>query len=348
MTEDPQSAAPKGPPSFADIRPFFAELPGPDEDAMTAARTRESDLLKPPGALGRLESLAEWLAGWQGRHPARVDQPMVAVFAGNHGVVARGVTPYPQAVTAQMVASFQAGGAAINQLCKTFEAGLQVFELALDQPTGDITQEAAMTETDCASAILYGREAIGTAPDLLCLGEMGIGNTTVAAALCLALFGGRAEDWVGPGTGAHGPMLESKVRAVDEAVARHTADEPDPLEILRRLGGREFAAMLGAILAARFERVPVVLDGYCTTASAAVLQALAPGALDHCVAGHASAEPAHRGLLERLGLDPLIDLGMRLGEASGAALAISVVRAAANTHAGMATFSEAGVSEEIA
>ena len=329
-------------PTLAEIARLFDDLPGPDVEAAEATRAREAELLKPPGALGRLERICEWLSAWQGRHPPGAERLMVAVFAGNHGVVAQGVAPYPQRVTAQMVESFRHGGAAINQLCLSVGAGLQVFDLALEQPTADITEAPAMSETDCAAAFLYGREAIAEAPDIVCLGEMGIGNTTVASALVMALHGGRAADWVGPGTGSHGGMLARKTAAVEKAVALH-AGHP-PLELLRRLGGREFAAIAGAIVAARFERVPVILDGFCACAAAAVVKALAPGGVEHCLAGHVGGEPAHRRLLEILGLEPLLDLGMRLGEASGATLALGVVAAAARTHAGMATFAEAGVS----
>ena len=173
---------------------------------------------------------------------------------------------------------------------------------------------------------------------------MGIGNTTVAAALCLALFGGTAEDWTGPGTGVAGAALDRKREAVAAAVARHRPEAGDPFDVLRRLGGLEFAAMAGAILAARMGRVPVVLDGFSAGAAAAVLYAADPRALDHCVAGHVSAEPGHRRLLERLGMRPLLDLGMRLGEASGATLALLLLKAAAACHNDMATFAEAGVS----
>jgi nicotinate-nucleotide--dimethylbenzimidazole phosphoribosyltransferase len=330
---------------FADIRALLADLPGPDLAAMERCRRRDRRLTKPPGALGRLERLAEWLCGWQHRHPPRLDRPVVAVFAANHGVVAQGVAAYPQAVTGQMVANFQAGGAAINQLCKTFALGLKVFELALDHPTRDITVEAALDEVDCAATMAYGMEAIAGDCDLLCLGEMGIGNTTIAAAIAHALHGGRAEDWTGPGTGLDAEGLRRKVGAVERAVALHRSHLSDPLEVLRRLGGREIAAIAGAILAARLQRVPVLIDGYVATAAAAVLHAMRKDALDHCLAAHVSAEPAHRALLHRLGLAPLLDLGMRLGEGTGAALAAGLVRAAVDLHNGMATFESAGVSE---
>ena len=331
---------------FDDIRALLAAMPKADAEAVAAVRARDSQLTKPPGALGRLEEIVEWLAAWQQRTVPKVDQPVVAVFAGNHGVVAQGVAAYPQAVTAQMVANFQSDGAAVNQICKTFDLGLKVFELALEQPTGDITLEAAMTEKDCAATMAYGMEAIANGCDLLCIGEMGIGNTTIAAALAHGLFGGKAEDWVGPGTGVDAEGVKRKASAVARAVALHGDHLDDPLEVLRRLGGRELAAMAGAILGARLNRVPVLIDGYVATAAAAVLFKANPHALDHCLAAHVSAEPAHRALLAKLGLKPLLDLGMRLGEGSGAALAAGLVRAAVNCHTGMATFASAGVSDK--
>jgi nicotinate-nucleotide--dimethylbenzimidazole phosphoribosyltransferase len=331
---------------FDDIRNLLATMPGRDGEAVAKLRARDAELTKPPGALGRLEEIAEWLAGWQGRSSPRVERAVVAVFAGNHGVVAQGVAAYPQAVTAQMVANFQNDGAAVNQICKTFDLGLKVFELALEQPTRDITQEAAMDEADCAATMAYGMEAIAGGCDLLCIGEMGIGNTTIAAALAHGLFGGEAEDWVGPGTGVDADGLKRKADAVRRAVFLHRHNLSDPLEAMRRLGGRELAAMAGAILGARMQNVPVLIDGYVATAAAAVLFVANPSALEHCMAAHVSAEPAHKALLARIGQKPLLDLGMRLGEASGAALAAGIVKAAANTHNGMATFSSAGVSSK--
>jgi nicotinate-nucleotide--dimethylbenzimidazole phosphoribosyltransferase len=331
---------------FDDIRNLLREMPGPDEEAAAAVRARDIQLTKPRGSLGRLEDIVIWLARWQGRHLPRVDRPMVAVFAGNHGVVAQGVAAYPQAVTAQMVANFRAGGAAINQICKAHGLGLKVFELALEKPTRDITEDAALDEAECAGTMAYGMEAVAEPCDLLCIGEMGIGNTTIAAAICHALYGGRPEDWVGPGTGVDAQGLKRKVDAVARAVALHRDHLSDPLEVLRRLGGREIAAMAGAIIAARHAHVPVLIDGYVASAAAAILHAVNPASLDHCLAAHCSAEPAHRRLLERLGKPPLLDLGMRLGEASGAALAVALVKTAALLHAGMATFGEAGVSDK--
>lgn len=332
---------------FDDIRNLLNDLPGPDPEAIGKTRAREEQLTKPPGALGRLETISEWLCAWQAHHPPKAERIVVAVFAGNHGVVAQGVAAYPQEVTRQMVANFQNDGAAVNQICKSFGLGLKVFELALEKPTRDITQDAALEEAECAATMAYGMEATEGC-DILCIGEMGIGNTTVAAAIAHGLFGGEAEDWVGPGTGVDAAGLARKADAVRRAVELHRAHLHDPLEVLRRLGGRELAAMAGAVLAARLQRIPVIIDGYVATAAAAVLKALRPDALDHCIAGHLSAEPAHRRLLARLEMTPLLDLGMRLGEGSGAAMAAGIVKAAADLHNGMATFQSAGVSNKEA
>ena len=329
---------------FDDIRALIAKMPRADEAAIAAAREREAQLTKPAGSLGRLEEISAFMAGWQGSARPHVDNPLVAVFAGNHGVVAQGVSPFPQSVTSAMVANFTAGGAAINQICKTFDISLKVYELALEKPTGDITLEPAMDERTCAGTIAYGMEALAAEPDLLVLGEMGIGNTTAAAAIYHALYGGEAEHWVGRGTGVDDAGLKRKAEAVRAAVARHKPHLKDPLDVLARLGGREIAAIAGAILAARIRRTPVVLDGFVVCAAAAVLQALDASALDHCLAGHVSAERAHGEALKRLGKTPLLDLGMRLGEGSGAALSVAIVRAAVACHNGMATFAEAGVA----
>lgn len=332
------------PASLQELRNLLAMLPDGDAMAADAAAAREAQLTKPAGALGRLEELSAWLARWQGRHPPRIDRPRVAVFAGNHGVAARGVSAYPSAVTAQMVRNFIAGSAAINQLCKTVDADLRVYEMALEHPTRDFTEGPALSDEECARAAAYGMMAVEPGIDLLCLGEMGIANTTVAAALCHALYGGRAADWVGPGTGAEGAMLARKVETVATGVARNRAIMADPFEVLRCVGGHELAAIAGAVLAARLARIPVVLDGYASTAAAAVIHAAKPDALDHCIVAHRSAEPGHAHLVERIGKRPVLDLGMRLGEASGAVLAVGILRAAVACHSGMATFAEAGVS----
>ncbi|MHC5307413.1 nicotinate-nucleotide--dimethylbenzimidazole phosphoribosyltransferase [Bartonella sp. LJL80] len=329
---------------FDDFRALLSNLPDPDEFAMTLARKRQAELTKPRGSLGKLEDIAVWYAGWKGGEKPIVTRPLVAVFAGNHGVTDENVTPFPRSVTQQMVENFASGGAAINQICVAYDLGLKIFDLALDYPTMDITKDAAMDERGAAATMAFGMESIAGGTDLLCLGEMGIGNTTIAAALSMGLFGGEAEEWTGPGTGSTGEFYQRKLNAVKNAIALHKDHLSDPFEVMRRLGGREIAAIVGAILAARMERIPVILDGFVVTAAAAILHKAHPRALDHCIVGHVSAEPGHRKLLQKLDKEPLLDLNMRLGEGTGAAMAAGVVKAAVLTHAQMATFSQAGIS----
>jgi nicotinate-nucleotide--dimethylbenzimidazole phosphoribosyltransferase len=333
---------------FDDIRALFPLMPEASDRAADAVRERQAELTKPAGSLGRLDEIVAFLASWQDKAMPTIHHPLVAVFAGNHGVVAKGVSAFPASVTRAMLENFAAGGAAINQICATYGIGLKVFELALDLPTGDITEGPAMDEAAAAATIAFGMEAIAGDVDVLCLGEMGIGNTTVAAAIYAALYGGTGADWVGRGTGVDDPTLGRKIAAVDAALALHGDHLKDPLEVLRRLGGREIAAMVGAILAARMQRVPVILDGFVVCAAAAILQKLDATAIDHCMAGHVSAEQAHRGVLAKLGKAPLLDLGMRLGEGTGAALALGVVKAALACTRDMATFAQAGVAGKIA
>ena len=333
-------------PELTDLSTFRAQLaaaPGPDAAATQGAGERNGQLTKPPGALGRLEDLAIWYAGWRGDARPSIEAPQVIVFAGNHGVTAQGVSAFPSEVTVQMVANFQHGGAAINQLAKAAGAKMDVHALDLDTPTADFTQAPAMSEEELLAALQTGWAAVDPSSDLLVVGEMGIGNTTPAAAIGCALFGGEAGDWTGRGTGVDDAGLANKTRVVAEGVAKHGSD--DGLEVLQRLGGREIAAMAGAIAAARVLRIPVVLDGFICCAAAACLAKIADGALDHTVAGHQSAEGAHGALLGHLGKEPLLSLGLRLGEGSGGALAINIVKSAVACHSGMATFAEAGVSD---
>ncbi|MCB6178718.1 nicotinate-nucleotide--dimethylbenzimidazole phosphoribosyltransferase [Rhodobacter sp. Har01] len=330
------------PASLAEFRSLLDRLPAPDAAAAAAAQARDAVLTKPPGALGRLESLVVWLAGWQGRAVPRADRLQVAVFAGNHGIATRGVSAFPPQVTAQMVANFRAGGAAINQLSQAFGAEMAVHALALDRPTADFTETAAMTEAELVEALATGWQAVDPKSDLFIAGEMGIANTTAAAAMAAALFGGTG--WAGRGTGVDDAGLSRKDATVAAGLERHAGHLDDPFEVLRRLGGREIAAMTGAYLAARAHRVPVVLDGFISCAAAAVLHRARAGALDHCVAGHQSAEGGHARLLAALDKPPLLSLGLRLGEGSGAALALGVIRGAVACHGGMASFAEAGVS----
>ncbi len=330
---------------FDDIRNLVKSMPGPDEDALQKVKARDMELTKPAGSLGRLEDIAEWLAAWSGKAPPKITRPMVAIFATAHGVADEGVSAFPSAVNKQMVENFAAGGAAINQICRVNDIGLKVFDLAVDMPTPSITVEDALDEANCAATMAYGMEALAGGIDLICLGEMGIGNTTVAAAVMNGLYGGTAADWGGRGTGVDDDGLSRKRDAVEKAVARLNG-EKDPLEILRKTGGREIAAMTGLIIAARLQRVPVIVDGFVATAAAAVVYAMDPEGLEHCLFAHVSAEQAHAKALAHMGQEALFDFGMRLGEGSGAALAVGIVKAAAEVHSGMATFADAGVSEK--
>jgi nicotinate-nucleotide--dimethylbenzimidazole phosphoribosyltransferase len=331
--------------SLDDIRAFCRDLPAGDQRFADIAARRQQNLTKPPGSLGRLEELAIWLAQWQGREQPRLDRVTIAVFAGNHGVAARGVSAYPQAVTAQMVANFAAGGAAINQIARLAGAELLIVPIELERPTRDFTEAAAMDADEFLSAVDEGRRTVPDDCDLLAVGEMGIANTTTAAVLCAALLGGGAARWAGRGTGVDDHGLARKRAAIDAALNFHRGILDDPLAMAVALGGRELAAITGAVLAARHRRIPVLLDGFVATSAVLPLARLDAGALDHCRAGHVSAESGHRDLLRELKLQPLLDLDMRLGEASGAGVAVLLIRAALACHAGMATFSEAGVSD---
>ncbi len=334
--------------SFSALRTACLDLPGGHPAASAAVAQREASLTKPPKSLGRLEDLVAWLAHWQGHVPPRLERVDILVFAGSHGVTRRGVSAYPAEVTAQMVANFASGGAAINQLARTAGAQLRVIPLALDQPTADFTERPALSEQEFLAAVNAGYEAVASQCDLICLGEMGIGNTTAAAAIAAALFGGGGARWAGRGTGVDEEGLARKRTVIDRALERHAAVLDDPLAIAAALGGRELAAILGATLAARRQRIPVLLDGFVCTAAVAPLAKLRSDTLAHVQAGHVSAEAGHRMLLEELSLAPLVDLNMRLGEASGAAVALLLLRAALACHTGMATFAEAGVSDKPA
>ena len=331
--------------TLAEFRATLAKAPGKNTEAEAGAQDRNGQLTKPPGALGRLEDLAIWFASWQGNARPEMKTPQVIVFAGNHGVCAQGVSAFPPEVTVQMVANFEHGGAAINQLSKAFGAKMDVHALDLDTPTADFTQAPAMSEDEVVTALATGWNAVDPNADVLVTGEMGIGNTTSAAAVAAAVLGGEAADWTGRGTGVDDEGLARKTDVVSRGLALHGDAIKDPLHALRCLGGRELAAMAGAIAAARAHGIPVILDGFICSAAAATLFAAQDGALDHVVAGHLSAEGAHANLLSKLGKEPLLRLGLRLGEGSGAALALGVLKGAIACHSGMATFAEAGVAD---
>ena len=339
------------------IASLLADLPPPDQAAVAAARTHQANLTKPPHALGRLEDIAIWLAGWQNTGmPQAPTAPHCLVFAGNHGVTSHGVSAYPSAVTAQMVANFRTGGAAINQLTQAAGVPLTVHPIHLAQATGDIATTTAMSISDTLAAMQTGADAIPHNCDMLLLGEMGIGNTTPASALACAILGGEAADWTGAGSGLDADGVAHKASIIAKATQRHyrhqrdagtgtsTGDNRDPVALLASLGGYELAAIAGATLMARLRRIPVLLDGFVASCACLPLWAANPQALAHCQISHLSAEAAHRAILARLGMTALCDLNMRLGEASGAAVAFVLVKLALAVHTGMATFAEAGVA----
>ena len=333
---------------FSSLNAFseaLQDLPPANETWRVQALARQQQLTKPAGSLGRLEDCAIFLAGW-GNVPAPcADRMRVIVFAGNHGVTARDVSPFPAEVTVQMVANFANGGAAINAISAACGAELEVVPLSLDSPTGDISRGAALSEAELLEALNAGAAAVRGGGDILALGEMGIGNTTIAAALAARSLGGSGADWAGPGTGLGAEGVAHKAAVIDEALTLHAGSEHDAAGILRHFGGREQAAIAGAVLAARHALIPVVLDGYVVTACIAPLFRQNPDILAHCIAGHCSAEPAHKRLLQAFALEPLLDLRMRLGEGTGAALALGLMRAAAEAHNKMATFAEARVAD---
>ena len=327
-----------------DIRAFCRDLPGGDERAAEAAALRQQKLTKPPGSLGRLEELAIWLARWQARELPRLERVTIAVFAGNHGVADRGVSAYPQAVTEQMVANFAAGGAAINQIATLAGAELRVVPIELDRPTRDFTVAAAMDTHEFLGAVDIGYRTVPEDCDLLAVGEMGIANTTTAAMLCAALLGGGAARWAGRGTGVDDDGLARKRAAIDAALNHHRAILDDPLAVAAALGGRELAAIAGAVLAARRHRSPCCLTGSWRPPPSCRWRALRRECWIIAAPGMFPPNPAMANCCANSGSTPLLDLDMRLGEASGAGVAILLLRAALACHAGMATFAEAGVS----
>ncbi len=306
---------------FDDIRRLLDGPPLPNTDAADTVRAGSE-----PG-LGKLQGLGEWLAAWQGRANPAITQPLVAVFAANHNILDQGVAEDPMSATQERVELIAAGGAAVSRAALQSNVGLKVFDLALDLPTPDITLEDALDEAACAATMAFGMEAIAGGADLLCVTDIGVGNRTIAAALALALYGGTVKDWLAEEPGSN--LYESQKRAVETAVGRLDGDTKDPLEVLRRVGGREFAALAGAILAARYQNIPVLLDGPVSVAAAAILHALNPASIAHCRATHADKDAGHERLLKELGFEPLLDLGLKNSSGLGSVLAIDLCRSAA-------------------
>lgn len=326
----------------------LSSLPSASKDFRQRAIKRQAELTKPGGALGRLEDIAIWLSGWQETEHPRADVIQAILFAGNHGVVEEGISSYPSDVTAQMVANFEAGGAAINVLSTLYDQKLEVVALDLEKPTKNFTKAAALSEQETLAAINLGAQRVNdTQADVVYFGEMGIGNTTSAAALAAAVFGGVGRDWAGPGTGLNDEGIVRKAQVVDKALTCHAGQLNDAFSIMQRLGGRELAAIMGGVVAARLRRLPVLVDGFVVTAAIAPLTLAGEDILDHCLSAHCSAEPAHKRLLDCMYMSPLLKLDMRLGEGTGAALAAELVKAAVATHNRMATFASASVSSSL-
>lgn len=335
-----------------------------DVSAMQAAARRQNELTKPAGSLGRLEELAIQIAGITGSAvPAVLARKAVVVMAADHGVAAQGVSAYPQAVTAQMVASFLAGGAAINVLARAAGARVIVVDMgvASDLPahadlrtcrigpgTRDMSREPAMSREQAEAAVAAGiailEGEIGTGLDLVATGDMGIANTTAASAIVAAFSGRPVAEVAGRGTGIDDATYARKVRVIEMALARHRPDTSDALDVLAKVGGFEIGGLAGVVIASAAHRIPVVIDGFISGAAALVAVSLAPACAPFLIAAHRSVEVGHRAVLERLGLRPLLDLDLRLGEGTGAALAMPLIDAALRVHAEMATFAEARVS----
>jgi nicotinate-nucleotide--dimethylbenzimidazole phosphoribosyltransferase len=344
----------------------IAAITGPDTAALAAARERQAMLTKPPGSLGVLEDVSVQLAGLAGRCPPPMPEPAaVAVFAADHGVHAQGVTPWPQEVTAQMVANFLAGGAVINALAAQTGAHVVVVDIGVaadlaDAPgllarkvrpgTADIMLEPAMSRAEAVRAVEVGievaRDLVAGGAGCLLTGDMGIANTTASAALVAAFTGAPSAEVTGRGTGVDDAMLAHKVSVVERALALHRPDPADPIGVLAAVGGLEHAGLAGLILGAAAARMPVILDGVIACSAALVAQRLAPSSVAAMIAGHRSVEPGASVALRELGLFPLVDLDLRLGEGSGAALALPLVQGAARVLRDVATFDSAGVTEK--
>ena len=322
------------------LRSTLAELAAPDLASGDAVRARAADILRPAGALARFDDLAAWMAEWQGTTTPSVRKPAALIFAADHGVAAAGVSKYPVDVTGAMLAAYRAGKSTVSAFAAAAGATVDAIDVGVGNPTADIRVEAALSHERFEACVQAGRDAVDALDaDLLVLGEMGIGNTTAAAAVTAALLGGDVVEWVGRGTGVDDEGLGRKQDAVIAATQR-IASVTDPLEVLRQVGGAELVAMAAAAVAARQRHLPVLLDGYVVTSAVLPLFIAAPDALAHCQVGHCSAEPGHRRLVQHLGKRPLLDLGMRLGEGSGAMAAVPLVRMACAGITDVPTFGE--------
>ncbi len=311
------------------------------------ASNHQKNLTKPRGSLGKLEKYAIWMAGWQKKKKPKMNNFHCLVFVGNHGVAKKNVSAYPSEVTEQMVKNFKNGGAAINQLCNFSNTRLSVIPIDIEKPTKDFTEEKAMNFSETISAMELGFDSVPKKCDLLILGEMGISNTTSATAISCALFKGNVKKWTGLGTGISKKKLKNKISIIEKGLKLHGKKFNSVIEILATFGGREMAAIAGSVIAARVRGIPILLDGFVSTASAATLTIFKKNILEHCLISHLSSEPGHHGIIFHLKKEPILDLNMKLGEGSGGVVAALIIKAALVTHNGMATFLTAGVSKKI-
>lgn len=315
-----------------DVRELIAGMPPGDKAAGEAAMAHLSERYRRPEEFGRLASLGRWLAVWQRRNPPRVDAPVIAIFAGSHGLAREGVSITSADSVRQHLDALRAGRTALNAMAAQEGASIRVFELAVEAPTPSITEAPAMTAKACAATLAYGFESLAESPDCLALGVVGAGVGTAAAAVACALYGGDPSFWVRPGPGTPPDIARRRADLVTRALQHHRGVSDDPLLALAALGGRELAACVGAIVAARHQGVPVILDGFATAVAAGVVKALRSDGIDHCIAANKTLRPAHEAVLERIALRPLIDLGLMTGGGMGSTLGIGLVRSAAALH----------------
>lgn len=311
---------------FEDIRHLVNTMPEPKSDAVVNVQLQIQGYVPDLKPFGQYSDALSWLAGWQGRADPSIDRPLVAVFAGSHGVAKSVIGEDPVKGAQKRVAGVTKGGAGVRGMAAAFGAAFKVYEMGIEYPSADMTKESSLSERDCAAAIAFGMEVVAEGADLIVLGNAGYGSATAAAAIAHGLFGGNAAYWAG-GSGA---TAKARIAAVEEATTLHKAQLAYPLHVLRCFGGRDIAGMVGALIAARHQSIPVILDGYVVCAAAAVLHEISSGSLAHCYAGHLSAEPAHGALLDRLGLKPLLDAGIGVGDGTGGTLAMGTLMASAS------------------
>ena len=319
--ENPDEAKP-----FDDIRALVENMPHVDEKSRYAVEEALASFvpaLSPFGGLGRG---LMWLGGWQGRAIPSIDRPLIAVFSGSHRIAEDVIGADPVIGTRERVSGMTEGAAGVRGIASSFGAAFKVYEMGIEYPAAKITEEASLSERDCAAAIAFGMEVVAEGADTIVLGNSGFGSATAAAAICYGLYGGTPEYWAG-GTG---PVAKARIEAVKKATDFHKDGLNDPLNVLAIFGGRDIAGMIGAIIAARHQAIPIILDGYVVCAAAAVLHKISPDAIAHCYAGHVSSEPAHAALLDRMGLKPMVDLGIGIGDGTGGALAMGMLKAAAS------------------